>query len=367
MEERDDLKEIVANIPDDNSGSPVSNRYGYQKNWAIYKLLELEQLDKDYMIVMDYHEDIMILDSSQQVENIDFYQVKTRKGDYWRLKELITTGKDANGEMTHSILGKLLKHSLDFSKARDFYFVTDTFLAKGLINKGKDFNKDKIPFSKFKEENQRKSKDCLKEELPELREDVWNHFFVCQEQLKIDDYKSDIIGIIQQFIDKKLPKAEISSSTLYDSLYNEIESLQNHEEAITETNVLMVKKSFKRSDFKAYISKLAKFESYDRKCDRVIDKILSLAPSSEMSFKREQGFKKILKNKIKSYLYDYNNVEFLQLSNLVASVSASCSDLYDGDAWTVGNLALQELNKKYNNYLGMQQDELLALILLEYA
>ena len=67
MKDREYLKEIVENIPDDNSGSPVSNRYGYQKNWAIYKLLELENLGKDYMILMDYHEDIMILDSSKQV------------------------------------------------------------------------------------------------------------------------------------------------------------------------------------------------------------------------------------------------------------------------------------------------------------
>ena len=58
MEITKDINEMLESFPDDNSGSTASNRFGYQKNWPIYKLLELELLGRDYMIVMDYHEDV---------------------------------------------------------------------------------------------------------------------------------------------------------------------------------------------------------------------------------------------------------------------------------------------------------------------
>ena len=180
---REDVKELIEKVPDDNSGSMASNRFGYQKNWPIYKLIELESLGRDYMIVMDYHEDVIILDSSTKVENIDFYQLKTRSGDYWRQKDLICSTKNAKGEIIHSILGKLLKHSLDFPSARDYYFVTDSFISPNIIIRGNDFQKRKIPFSKFKPESQSSIKEAIRKEFPDMRDDVWNHFFISQEQL----------------------------------------------------------------------------------------------------------------------------------------------------------------------------------------
>lgn len=369
MEQQNAIQELLIQFPEDNSGSMASNRFGYQKNWPIYKLLELESLGRDYMIVMDYHEDVIIFDSSTKVENIDFYQLKTRSGDYWRSSDLISSNKNAKGETSHSILGKLLKHSIDFPSARDFYFVTDSFLAKGIIVKGDDFQKDKIPFSKFNPKNQKSIKEAIKKEFPEISDDVWNHFYVSQEQLKADNYKKTILGEIDSFIEKKLSMVDIKATTLYESLFSEIESLQDFEGTITEADVLTVKKSFKHSDFQAFIKKLASFESYDRMCDRVIDKIIPLASSEEMNLKRRRNFSKILREKIKALAYNYNDTELMQLRNLIANiVDGDAVELEDDDnEWTAANKVLPILNKKYNNYKGFEQDELLALILLEYA
>lgn len=369
MEEQDGLKELIIQFPDDNSGSMASNRFAYQKNWPIYKLLELESLGRDYMIVMDYHEDVIILDSSTKVDNIDFYQLKTRSGDQWRKSDLISSRNDANGQIVHSIIGKLLKHSLDFPSARDFYFVTDSFIASNLITKGNDFQKAKIPFAKFKPDNQKSIKEAIKKEFPEISEDVWNHFYISQEQLKTDNYRETIIGYLDKFIDQKLPMADIKATTLYESLFCEMESLQDYEGAITEADILTVKKSFKHSDFQAFIKKLASFESYDKKCDRVIDTFLNKAKPEEMSLRRKRQMSIILKEKIKALAYNYNDSELMQLRNLISNlVKAYDSELVEeDDEWTAANKVLPILNRKYNNYKGFEQDELLALILLEYA
>lgn len=357
--------------PDDNSGSSSSNRFAYQKNWALYKMLELEQLGRDYMIVMDYHEDIVIIDASIEGNNIDFYQVKTKKGDYWRPTDLLATAKDANGNIKNSILGKLLKHSIDFTKARDYYFVTDSFLRPENYIKGKDFDDAKIPFAKLTPEIQKSAKQKIKKEIKDIKVDVWKHFYISQQQLSVDNYKNAIIGLIQEFIDNRLPKAEISSSTLYDSLYSEIESVQDYEGYISDEKVLTARKSFKNSDFKIYIAKLATFNSYDTKSERVIDKYLPLA-GDEMTMVRDVQFKKILREKIKALLYDYNNAEFLQLTSFITRLVREFNDteltLYnDSNYWNISKLLVGRLKEQFPLNMDLADDDLQALILLEYA
>lgn len=369
------VQQMIEFVPDDNSGSSSSNRFAYQKNWALYKMLELEQLGKDYMIVMDYHEDIVIIDISEEGNNIDFYQVKTKRSNNWTLGELLATGKNKEGNITHSILGKLLKHSIDFEKARDYYFVTDSFLRPDNYVKGSDFNDAKIPFSKFTDDNQKTAKKKVKKELPKIKSDVWKHFYISQSQLSTDNYKDAIIGLIERFITHKLPKAEISSSTLYDSLYSEIESVQDVEGFIDDEQILTVRKSFKRSDFRAYIEKLARFESYDAKCNRVIDKFLPLG-GDEVTMVREVQFKQILRSKIKAMLYDYNNAEFLQLTSFITRMVGEFNDTElvsyaeinpDCNFWTISKELLGRLKEKYEMKMDLSDDDLLVLILLEYA
>ena len=369
------VQQMIEFAPDDNSGSSSSNRFAYQKNWALYKMLELEQLGRDYMIVMDYHEDIVIIDISEEGNNIDFYQVKTKRSNNWTLGELLATGKNKEGNITHSILGKLLKHSIDFEKARDYYFVTDSFLRPDNYVKGSDFNDAKIPFSKLTDDNQKTAKKKVKMEFPKMKSDVWKHFYISQSQLSTDNYKDAIIGLIERFVTHKLPKAEISSSTLYDSLYSEIESVQDVEGFIDDEQVLTVRKSFKRSDFRAYIEKLARFESYDVKCNRVIDKFLPLG-GDEVTMVREVQFKQILRSKIKAMLYDYNNSEFLQLTSFITRMVGEFNDTElasyaennpDSNYWTTSKKLLGRLKEKYEMKMDLSDDDLLALILLEYA
>ena len=39
----------------------------------------------------------------------------------------------------------------------------------------------------------------------------------------------------------------------------------------------------------------------------------------------------------------------------------------DATEWTAANKVLEEIKKTYNNYMGYEDDYILALILLEYA
>lgn len=75
-----DLLERLVNIPQrETSGSQTSNRYNYQYHWSLLKLLEITQSFNDFLIIFEFCEDTIVLDSSIKPENIDFYQVKTKK------------------------------------------------------------------------------------------------------------------------------------------------------------------------------------------------------------------------------------------------------------------------------------------------
>ncbi|GAG02404.1 unnamed protein product, partial [marine sediment metagenome] len=71
------LKTQLIQEPRENAGSKSSNRFDYQKNWALCKLLELHLSGRDYILVLDFHEDILVLDSEVDPKEIEFYQIKT--------------------------------------------------------------------------------------------------------------------------------------------------------------------------------------------------------------------------------------------------------------------------------------------------
>ena len=368
MEMKEAIRQIIELKPDDNSGSTISNRYGYQKNWAMMKMLELERKGRDYMIVFDYHEDIMVIDSLTDGPQIDFFQLKSLRGDYWLMSDLYNA-KD--GEKI-SILAKLLKHYVDFTRTRDFYFVTNSFFNNTQYTKGKDYVASKLPFSKFHENIRKKTIEKVQEEIPELKvkEGVWEHLYVSQEQLSVNDYKSELLQEIQKFIDEKIPLGEIKRETMYDALLGEIEGKQNYDDLITDETVLTTRKSIRHEEFSNFIKQLSTFKSYDEHCKIVRNEFLKEARPGEINLKREMEFRNILNERIKAWIYNYNDVEFLQLCTLIKKMvnEYNTVDMSEDDThWSAANNVLVRLKDVYNNYREFSDDELLALILLEYA
>lgn len=87
---------IFAEKPRENAGARDSNRFDYQKNWTIVKLMELHTTGQDYLLAFEFHEDIAVFNSSADPTQVDFYQVKTNKDPQWKLTDFAKTkkGKD---------------------------------------------------------------------------------------------------------------------------------------------------------------------------------------------------------------------------------------------------------------------------------
>ena len=124
---------LLTTRPRENAGSETDSRYNYQKDLALYMLIDLHQASGDYVMLFDYHDDIALLDQETAPQYIDFYQIKTKGAGHWLMSDLtLSDGKKL------SILGKLYQNKLSFdAHTRSLNFVTNAGL-KLTLQTGKD-------------------------------------------------------------------------------------------------------------------------------------------------------------------------------------------------------------------------------------
>lgn len=107
--------QLVNGSPRETSGSRSSNRFDYQKDWTICRVLELHATGVPYLVICDYHEDVLILDAEDRPTSIASLQVKTKDSGDWTEKQLLKRQRGARSAKLGSILGKL--HSFAHSRA----------------------------------------------------------------------------------------------------------------------------------------------------------------------------------------------------------------------------------------------------------
>lgn len=100
-------EKIVKTKPREKSGSVSSSRFDYQKDWSLCKLIDTHRSGLDYIVIFDWHEDLLIMDNETRPNSITFYQIKGKKSGNWTVSSLISSDKDKDGELLLSILGKL--------------------------------------------------------------------------------------------------------------------------------------------------------------------------------------------------------------------------------------------------------------------
>ena len=97
---------IVDRMPRDTSGPLASDRFLYQHNWALCRLLEIHQTETDYVITFDHHEDVTILNSEDTPDSIQGFQIKTKSAGNWTITALTKQEAGKRGSLP-SILRKL--------------------------------------------------------------------------------------------------------------------------------------------------------------------------------------------------------------------------------------------------------------------
>lgn len=88
--------------------------------------MKLHRTGQDYLVLFDYHDDVVVLDSSSNPTAIDFYQIKTKKTGNWTATLLLKREKGANDKPLNSIAGKMYANKIAFpTAAKTLNFVSN--------------------------------------------------------------------------------------------------------------------------------------------------------------------------------------------------------------------------------------------------
>lgn len=261
-----DLKSrLVSMSPRDLSGATASDRFSYQQHWALCHLLELHVSGKDYVVVFDHHEDVMILDSESSPTAISGYQIKTKDGANFTIKNLIKQelGGGEKPKLLPSIMGKLYDLKAKFPEVKLLAIVSNVSVSVKLGCDGKmHYDRELTTFDELHLDNQKTIKEALKTEANlENDPDLSGLVEFAKADLPLRKHDTYVRGKLTEFLQQLFPDREFRIFPLYRSLLSEVVVRNNRKEAIETFEDLLTHKSLSRSSFSEVLRQAGVSES----------------------------------------------------------------------------------------------------------
>ena len=247
---------IIANKPREKAGATSSSRFDYQKDWGICQLIDHHKAGADYLIVFDYHEDLLIMDSEYNPSKVSFYQIKGKKSGNWTTSNLIKSENDKAGNPLLSIIGKLydckLKHDIETASLN---FVSNQRFNVSLHDKSTSLAKDIICIVELSAaERDLITKKIVAEHkltAAPLYEDIT---FLKVLDLSLEDSKVHTQGKITDFFESQYPGKKLNAPTIYKMLFDEVKRRSNYNKDIITFEELLSKKAIGRNEFERILN-----------------------------------------------------------------------------------------------------------------
>lgn len=362
------ITEKLARIkPTENAGPRASNRFEYQINWGLNLLLKMEEKNEDYIMILDYYDDIVVCNSDSNSEYIDFYQVKTKASGLWTMGGLTGCSVGDNNLKTPesqtevseglSIIAKLINHVNKFEDCRKLYFVTNSSLTQTIYGA----SDEKVIFEMLKSSAKKAIKEKIQKELGHIDDDVFEKLVFIQNQMNIGDYEQTMLGKISQFLKSKF-NLVTDSAIVYETLIGELRKRNRYEPIIQNQEELLKYKAISHKEFCDYLETLTLQKGFNE----LRKDIFSMIDNYIKFFERDK-----ITRSLKDIYRDLMNYENDELLNLVSEiknamssnqVSCECESL-----WDYSNSIYNVVMQTYNNYKLHDEFYIKALILYTYA
>jgi|SRR5690625_1184515 len=246
-----ELKELIVHQrPRENSGSRSSNRFNFQQDWVICKIIELYKANEEFLILLDYHDDVVVMDKEHNPDKLSFYQIKTKKSGNWTINSLLSRRKGKTGRLP-SILGKLYSCKLSFPKhTLSLNFVSNAFFNVKLQSKEQSANKKEICFNEVNKKDIDKIVNKIMEEHSlNVQPDFIDITFLQVTNLNINDREIYVRGKLSSFLEEMNPNGKFKIGLIYRTIFDEVKRKTNYEYDIENFNDLIKHKSIGKSNF----------------------------------------------------------------------------------------------------------------------
>lgn len=248
-----DLRDaLVKQKPRERSGSKSSNRFDFQKDWALLKLLELHEHAPDYLVVLDYHDDILVLDSETNPSEMDFYQIKSKESGNWTLPRLTTAKTDKVGGYLLSIVGKMYDCKLKFpTNEVQLNFVSNATFNLNLEDPSENSkSKKRICLTELEPSEIEKMCVALMSEHKLSKEpDFAEISFLHVTDLTITGHDKYTKGELIEFLERMYPDGKFRPGAIYRAIFEEIKRKTNYEWEVSDYADILKHKAISRREF----------------------------------------------------------------------------------------------------------------------
>ncbi|HZQ20478.1 MAG TPA: DUF4297 domain-containing protein [Terriglobales bacterium] len=241
---------LIHQMPRDTSGALASDRFEYQHNWALCRLLELHQTDADYVMTFDHHEDVTVLDSEEEPDTIQGFQIKTKSSGNWTIAALTKQSPGKTGNLP-SILRKLCELVRQFpDHVTLLQVVSNAPLSVSLEDGTKGVTAKNIRFEQIEQKSRQVMLDALVNEFaPDNPPSISKIFEFHVSDLSLEDHVTHAKGKLNAAMEALFPGTNYPLSPAYRALMSEITARNNNREQCDTYADFLSKKSISRSRF----------------------------------------------------------------------------------------------------------------------
>lgn len=210
----------LADAQRESAGASTFGKYNFQFHWALCEVIKKHEQQKEYAILIEYHEDVVIANALEADKaTFEFYQVKNQSATF-TADSLTKRKKGAKKALKSSVLGKLLGSCLNKQ-------YEDRITTIGLVSSSgfsftleKELKLDVI-----------KMGDIAEDELAALTQNIHNElgivilpehlqFIIPEIQLKNqEDY---VLSNFARLVDKLFPGALCNAVSIYRAVVDEM-------------------------------------------------------------------------------------------------------------------------------------------------
>lgn len=216
------------------AGSRTKNRLTVQISYAMQLIIEFYSMD--YIVLMDYIEDVAIIDNPNSPSSIHMYQVKTKSSD--KQYSLTTVISD---KWFQKLYNNALKYGCYVSDAT-LVCNTDIINKKETVFKNE---KDKLA-DHLNNDGIKKIRKAIADDQGVSEEDVdLSKFYFIRSNLSTKGHKEEVEHKFEDFLVEKDPNLQVATArVLYRLIYDELDKKFNNEidEECSDTDEIFEKK-----------------------------------------------------------------------------------------------------------------------------
>lgn len=266
---------LLLHRPRETSGGPASNRFDYQRTWSLCHLLELHSTHDSYVLVLEYHDDVLVLDDDVRPQEVQFFQVKTRKNGQWSKRDLLARpkpkrtrkkagarrgtaqaaqGTTAKGPNPQSIIGKLLSPCLHFlPHLGRLTVVSNAPFNIKLSQAPTSENREQFCLSELDASVLSEVESSVRPELGLVGPIPWSKTFLRTCGISITDHEKYGVGELAEFLQRRRPGGRFAVQPLFRALCGELGRRRGTEWQPTSFAELCAKQGIRRSDFESFL------------------------------------------------------------------------------------------------------------------